>query len=252
MAQTTQVTLDHILIRVDDLASAVAEFESMGFKVYYGNAKKNCHHAMIYFQNGTFLELVDPNKFPGLFRFLAKKGWLDALGIQFKRFAHYAKSQDRFLDFAVLSQDIQAFYQASEELKRSKLMDMKRKNHVGARVEWKLFAFEPMELPFIMSAYTPHRLPEPQADKHENGVLGIQQMAISVHDLPGYLSAWETHFGLVPTADQHLSLGPVKLTWSDQGKYRMKGITMHGSTVATVNEDILANYGIHFTEKIPG
>ncbi len=151
------MTLDHILINVNNLANAVSDFENLGFNVYYGTRKKNCHHAMIYFQDGSFLELVDQTKFPKLITFLAKKGVLEQFGILFKRFTHYCISNESFLDFAIKPDEIHSFHQQSRN--KSKLMKMKRKNHLNKTIRWKLFAFNSLDLPFVMSDYWPNRLP---------------------------------------------------------------------------------------------
>lgn len=242
MAAQSQITFDHILIRVDDLAHAVKEFESCGFNVHYGNAKKNCHHAMIYFQDGTFLELVDPSKFPGLYRFLAKSGFLGRLGTLFQRFALYALSPNRLMDFAVLVPEIEKFHGHKRALKPTKLLKMKRKNHAGQTLRWELFAFKPLSLPFAMSAYTPIRLPEPHADQHTNGVLGIQQMQVSVGNVSAYLADWEACFNILPDPDHCIPLGPVKIKVDEGEGYQMRSLTLHASEPTKVDLTLLNKY----------
>lgn len=49
--------LSHILLKVSDLNEAVAQYRCDGFEVEYGRAK-NPNNALIYFADGTYLELL--------------------------------------------------------------------------------------------------------------------------------------------------------------------------------------------------
>lgn len=71
--------LDHVLVRVNNLENSILDFKKLGFKVYLGNDKKNCHHAMIYFKDGSFLELIDQSKFPSFMRYIAGKSIVNYL-----------------------------------------------------------------------------------------------------------------------------------------------------------------------------
>ena len=54
------VSFDHAVIIVSDLDEAIANFESLGFHVQRGGTTGPVHNALIYFQDGTYIELTTP------------------------------------------------------------------------------------------------------------------------------------------------------------------------------------------------
>jgi|GEM_PF-2308289 len=241
--------IDHILIRVDNLQNAVSDFEDLGFKVYYGSNKKTCHHAMIYFRDGSFLELIDQTKFPGIFTFLAKMGILNLFGVVFKRFAHYCVSKERFLDYSILAEDIDAFYQRSKDKSPSKLMEMKRKNHSDEVVKWKLFAFDNLTLPFVMSEYVPYRMPDKEAFIHKNGVLSISQIEICVKDTEKHINDFQNCFGISSFSEDTIEMVDSKITLEASEHHRIKSVTLLSEKVDDNLKARLANYHIKLVEN---
>ncbi|BDS09323.1 VOC family protein [Aureispira anguillae] len=175
--------LDHVLIRVDDLEACVNVFRRAGFKVYYGTQMENAYNAMIYFQDQSFIELVDTTKFPFLLKLLAKSKLLYVLGNFYRRIGAYALSNDLFLDYSIYAKDIEKQHERVKK-KVSKLYHLKRKDVFGALLQWKLFVPSSSQLPFVMSDYKPHKLPEKNATEHKNKALGIRQVDIwTTYDL---------------------------------------------------------------------
>ncbi len=238
--------IDHILLRVDNLENAINDFRNIGFKVYLGNNKKNCHHAMIYFEDGSFLELIDQSKFPRIFKFLARIKILNLFGIIFKRFASYCVSKERFLDLAVLSDDIDSFYEKAEN--KSKLINMTRKNHLNQNINWKLFAFDKMHLPFVMSEYKPNRFPENDAYIHKNGVLGIKQIDIEAPNYNDYIQDFNDYFKTNISTEKHFIIGNSTIALHNASQYQLKSITLGFEKVNRNMKTILNTYGIQSYE----
>lgn len=169
--------LDHVLIQVDDLAESVNQFRLAGFRVYYGSEPNRAYNAMIYFQDNSFIELVDISKFPLILIFLAKSRLLNLLGGFYKRVGSYARSRNRYLDYAIYSKTINVDYERAKK-NASRLHHLSRIDVLGERLEWKLFALKAPELPFVMSDYLPYKYPEETATNHKNNVLGIYKISI--------------------------------------------------------------------------
>lgn len=222
--------IDHILIHVKNLEKAIAEFQELGFCVHKGNNKKNCHHAMIYFKDGSFLELIDQNKFPSIFKFLAKKGILNCFGILFRRFTHYSLSKEQFLDFAIFTENIDALYRTSNNKSVSKLMCMKRKNHLNNLIQWKLFAFRDLNLPFVISEYTPTRLPQKNADQHNNEVLGISQIDVDSLNPEIYCKNFDTHFN-TKSLHNKIQIGNTIIKVTPSKKHQIAAIKLYSNRI---------------------
>ena len=222
--------IDHILVRVNHLEKAIVDFKNMGFKVYKGSNKKSCHHAMIYFQDDSFLELIDSSKFPGIVKILAKSGVMNYMGILFQKFSHYTLSHERFLDYAVFTENIETFYKDSKYKKVSRLMNMKRKNHLGAITKWKLFAFKAPDLPFMMSEYDPFRFPGKNAATHDNGVLGIQEITIETPvSTKLYCSYFDAHLG-TQSFDNTIKIGNTNIKIKPSKCYRISSVSLFSNT----------------------
>lgn len=74
--------ISHLLYKVDDINEAVNHFRSLGFSVSFGK-KKNPYNALIYFQDKTYIELIENmnlTKFVEIFLYLiGKKDFVNGL-----------------------------------------------------------------------------------------------------------------------------------------------------------------------------
>lgn len=96
--------LSHIIYKVDDLNEAVRRFTALGFHVEYGQ-KKNPHNALIYFNDRTYIELIEKMYVTKLVAFLLKifgmREYLDSTLRQnereegFVRFASHMTLEDK-------------------------------------------------------------------------------------------------------------------------------------------------------------
>lgn len=233
--------LDHILIRVEDLEKALADFREMGFNVYPGNAGKKCHHAMIYFPDDSFIELVDPSKFPASLTFLSKTGILNLFGPFFKRITHYVNSGEQLLDYSVHTTAIEEFYKRIKpNNKKLKLHHLKRTNHLGVKVEWKLVVSDSIELPFIMSDYSPDKLPVEEAVTHPNGITGIHTMWIEAVNRDAYIQEFQNRF-----VSDLLLLGNTTIIVEQGDRFKLKELQLQsGEETSKYDLGKLSGYGI--------
>ncbi|QKX05495.1 hypothetical protein HN014_11395 [Aquimarina sp. TRL1] len=185
--------LDHVLIRVDNLETGIGDFRKEGFTVYPGEKGYN---AMIYFKDHSFIELVAPSRFPGIYTLLARIGFFSLLGTAFRRIGTYAVWKERFLDYSVYSSAIEKQH-TDVQNRSSKLLKMNKKNKNGDTIYWRLFAPKERSFPFVMSDYSPYKYPDKTAHTHDNGVEGIEELVISVNEnLKSYLERLSTFFNI--------------------------------------------------------
>jgi catechol 2,3-dioxygenase-like lactoylglutathione lyase family enzyme len=89
-------SLDHIIIAVRDLEHAIADYQALGFTVIYGgkHAAGTTHNALIYFRDGTYIELLAPTGEP------AVPGTVD--------FSPLLTRRERLTGYALRSDDLEA------------------------------------------------------------------------------------------------------------------------------------------------
>lgn len=169
--------LSHILYKVDDLDQAVREFTELGFTVVYGSDPKKATNALIWFEEGPFLELFTMNVNPIIYniisfvlRLLGKKSLL-------KRVELYQTSPVGFCDVSIetddrnLDKDVQFLLDRGYTCDR---MNSKRTNHKGKKLNWQLAVTPHTNIPFLMSAYNIKQHPEKIT--HRNGALSIKEV----------------------------------------------------------------------------
>lgn len=173
--------MSHVLYKVKDLHGAVKRFEELGFTVEYGADPKKATNAMIWFEEGPFLELfTTPNQsllisiVSGILRLIGKS----TLALRVK---HYGQSKEGFCDWSIESesQDITKWIEktCSFGLKCQKV-NVKRMNVRGERLFWQLGAPASLDFPFLMSAYNIDQRPKKIA--HKNGAKSISMLTVGM------------------------------------------------------------------------
>lgn len=171
--ESTIDKLDYVLIKVSDLEKAIADFKKAGFKVYPGE-QKDYYNAMVYFSDDSFIELVDENVLPSFLKNGIIASFSPLLPIEYRKAILWAGLDHPFIDYAVHSSDL-------AELRNKALGDtttMTRTDSKGTLLEWQIISSKDPYLPFVISDYTPHKLPETNAVTHTNGVQGISSLYI--------------------------------------------------------------------------
>jgi hypothetical protein len=165
--------IDHLVILVEDLAAASADYAALGFTVAPGgeHADGATHNALVVFADGTYLELI-------AFRRPAPE----------HRWWRHVAAGAGLIDFALLPDAIEADVAAARErgLRFGEPRPGGRLRPDGQRVAWQIALPETPDLPFLCGDVTPRslRVPGGAARQHPNGVTGIADVVVAAAD-PG-------------------------------------------------------------------
>ncbi|CAJ0857868.1 VOC family protein [Ralstonia flatus] len=192
------LTLDHIVIRVNDLERVIADYTALGFTVQRGGTHADgvTHNALVGFADGSYLELI---------AFLQpapeRRWWL--LG---------ERHGEGYVDFALLPHNVGAVVDAA----RARGLDYEgplpggRLRPDGAQLVWELGRPATPDLPFLCGDVTPRhlRVREGEVREHANGVQGIASVTVAVRDIVTSLARYRALLGSAP-APQPLTLAGV-------------------------------------------
>ena len=170
--------LDHIVIAVDDLDRAFADYTALGFTVIRGGEHANgiTHNVLVVFQDGAYLELIAWKRpDPGM-------RWSDT----------FQRSGEGFVDYALLPDPIEEVVAAAQ----ARGLDIAspepggRNRPDGERLEWKTARSPGSDVPFLCGDVTPRALRVQEGDVriHPNGVTGVAALTIAVSDLDASLA----------------------------------------------------------------
>ena len=185
--------LDHVVIHVNDLEAASADYRSLGFTVTPGgeHADGNSHNALISFADGAYLELI-AFKRPPPPEHLFARGVAQGEGI---------------IAYALLPDDIEADVAAAKQ----RGLDLEgpypggRLRPDGVRLEWQTARASTPDLPFLCADVTPRELRVPGGDavKHDNGVLGIATLGVVVENLEVSMGRYSRLLGVELFVNPH-------------------------------------------------
>lgn len=179
------LTLDHIVIRVNDLERVIADYTALGFTVQRGGTHADgvTHNALVGFADGSYLELI---------AFLQpapeRRWWL--LG---------ERHGEGYVDFALLPHNVGAVVDAA----RARGLDYEgplpggRLRPDGAQLVWELGRPATPDLPFLCGDVTPRhlRVREGEVREHANGVQGIASVTVAVRDIETSLARYRALLG---------------------------------------------------------
>lgn len=178
--------LDHIVIAVHDLHSAIHDYRHLGFTVTPGgdHPGRATHNALVVFQDGSYFELI------------AWKAPEDTHPWWLKL--------DRFgpgiVDFALLPGTTpQVVAQAlSRGLAYQPPVDGGRLRPDRVELRWQNARPATPDLPFLCGDVTPRalRVPEGPVREHANGVQGVARLHVAVHDVAASLERYRALLGL--------------------------------------------------------
>lgn len=170
--------LDHVIIAVHDLDTAMVDFRALGFTVLFGgrHASGTTHNALVCFQDGSYLELLaltgDSRSDPHA-----------------EDFSGLAQGAEGLVGYALL---------ASEKLETlipdlrgrgaavDDVMPGRRLRADGAEMRWLMATVAGGMSPFLIEDQTPRtvRVPDtPEATQHANGVAGIVELEVLIAHL---------------------------------------------------------------------
>ena len=202
------LTLDHVVIAVDNLDQAIQDYEALGFTVLRGgvHANRATHNALIAFSDGTYIELLahtgeDP--LPGM--------------IDFSQMLNHGEG---LAGFALRTYNLEAEAQRMKQagFVVGEVVEGSREKE-GRVMRWKLALIEDSFAPFLIQDVTPRtwRVPDdPQYVTHMNHAVGIPAVEFAVRDIR---ASWDRFTRLIgespetPTSD-YRTVGPIVLRQS--------------------------------------
>ncbi|MDQ3443132.1 MAG: VOC family protein [Chloroflexota bacterium] len=169
--------IDHIVIAVNDLDQAVADYTAAGFTVTPGGQHANgeTHNALIAFADGTYFEII---------------AWRNPAGAGDNTWWRRLQAGEGFVDYALRVADL--------DVEIARLRDVGldvpdstpggRMRPDGQSVEWQTVRLDPERhpsLPFYCHSTNDItlRVPGGDASIHANGVTGVGTVFIGVADL---------------------------------------------------------------------
>lgn len=165
------LSLDHHVILVSDLATAIADYTALGFSVMPGgtHADGATHNALVVFADGSYLELI------AFLRHAPGHRWG----------GHAARGHSGFIDFALLPlPDVGTVVAGAvaRGLAYQGPADGGRVRPDGERLAWQIGSPPTAELPFLCGDVTPRALRVPEGDlrRHANGVTGVAALTVAV------------------------------------------------------------------------
>jgi hypothetical protein len=164
--------IDHLVILVEDLAAASADYAALGFTVTPGgeHADGATHNALVVFADDSYLELI-------AFKRQAPQ----------HRWWHHTAAGPGLIDYALLPEDIDEDVAAARArgLSFGEPAPGGRRRPDGQHVAWKTAQPTTPDLPFLCWDVTPRslRVPTGTARQHPNGVVGVSEVIVSVRDL---------------------------------------------------------------------
>lgn len=176
----------HVLIQVDDIEEAILRYRARGFTVTPGGLPGKTYNALIYFKDGSFLELFSTERGP-LVRMLLKAA-LKLMRLVDKpyanRLARYFPGGKGLRDYAL---DSVPADRHKENVRRVQANGLRvgrerpkaRRDHRGVKQRWTLCPLESIQLPFLMSGYSPPLTIEEADATHQNGAQGISGLHIA-------------------------------------------------------------------------
>jgi catechol 2,3-dioxygenase-like lactoylglutathione lyase family enzyme len=170
--------IDHVVIVVPELESAIASYSLAGFTVVRGGKHPiGTHNALVAFADGSYLELI------AFLKPSTGHPWQTALD-----------KGGGMIDFCVRTDDLEADAELMRRAgaKIGKPYQLTRDRPDGYRLSWLLAVPEAPfngRVPFLIKDETPREERVPREHSHRNGALGIRSLAIAEDD-PGVTSRY--------------------------------------------------------------
>lgn len=236
MQKSPAFKIGHVLFKVKDLQAAVADYQALGFTVTMGGLPGKAVNALIYLQDGSFLELYTASlgKMTGFAPVLLKviKCFMPK---QVGRAENYVLSPEGMNDFALDSVPAGAFEHNLELLRGCGLqpikpMKMKRVDYKGRQLRWRVSMANEWRLPFFMEDYVPHIEHTEEETTHSNGVTGIREIVISVDNYTYFTQAYKKLCGQYTeqTGQTEFQFHNCCVTLKQADTFKMESITLYG------------------------
>ncbi len=190
---------DHAIIAVNDLEQATEDYKALGFNPLYGgvHAGGGTHNALIYFADGSYLELLAPT---------GKEPQDNA-----PDFTTLLQKGEGLIGYALGTDDLNATVKQlqANDLPIDGISEGGRKRQDNVELRWKSAGIARSMSPFFIEDVTPRNLrvlDTTEATTQPNGITGISGLHVVVnHDLA---RRYEQIFG-VPQGEYRLNDGVI-------------------------------------------
>ena len=180
MPASSELQLEHVVIRVDDLDVAIRNFTSLGFNAVCGGVHWSgfTHNSLIRFQDGAYFELIAFCR-QLLLKTLLNSGLLNMVlkntdnHIKY-RFVEGIRFPERFLHSALFSNDIALDTEQANRrgLKTMKPIPFQREKPNGEVIGRNIMSPFADALPFLRDAFVPAQKMSQSDTHYENSTLG--------------------------------------------------------------------------------
>ncbi|MEM7217858.1 MAG: VOC family protein [Pseudomonadota bacterium] len=170
----------HVLCKVDDLHAAVEAWRDAGFTVQFGDAGSRAINALVWFDEGPFIELIlaerarPPRAFEFVVKHLLRSRWV-------QRFDRWATQRDGWCELALETHgSVKPVVAEAREwgLKVFGPVNNRRQPPDSPPIKTQTAFPHDLDLPILMGAYRPN--PRPTRTAHANGASGIRQIALEL------------------------------------------------------------------------
>lgn len=191
------LVLDHLIIAVDNLDTAMEDYRSLGFRVMYGgkHASGTTHNAIVPFADGIYLELI------------ALTGE-SASNTSDTDFANFFENGEGSAGYGLYTDDLNE--DVNDMRERGVLVTPiqigSRELPDGRVVKWRIAYVNNSIFPLFLQDETPRKWRVPDIDRytnHENGVKGVSQVIFVVDDLHTGIAKYRAILGVPPQVDHH-------------------------------------------------
>ena len=210
MADRSPLRLDHLVILVRNLRTAIDNYRTLGFTVLPGgrHADGVTHNALIVLADDSYIELVAFTRRLAvlMLRAARRSGLLSRFisnDLSFgRRLRLRAAVTEGLVDFVLVPtailRDVEAI--RGRGLAIDGPIAGGRLRPDGQEVAWQLGFPRAPELPFLCADVTPRalRVPTGDARAHANGALGISRVTLTVDDVEGSARRYAALLGVEP------------------------------------------------------
>lgn len=229
------LTLDHVIIAVDDLEQSIADYTALGFDAFFGgeHAAGTTHNALICLSDGSYIELIAATGKP-------------PVNATVTDFRHWLDPGEGLIGYALMSDDLDADI-AAIQARGLVVNDTKSGGRLradGVELKWRSAGITGRLFPFLIEDVTPRERRVPiNRVLQPNGVIGIAALELAVADGTFYeqllgtsvpLMVGDVAIKLQVGADQDM-FGGLKLRTSDAlyaGK--LDTVRTHGAAIELV------------------
>jgi hypothetical protein len=166
--------LDHVIIAVNDLDGAMADYRDLGFTVIGGgkHTAATTHNALVCFQDGTYLELLAPTGE------MQEPGGMD--------FSALLQPGEGLVGYALCADDLEGAAAAlrARGIAVGIVQTGGRRRTDGVELRWKTALIDERLSPFLIQDITPRNLrvpDDPAITTHANDAAGLASLQVATN-----------------------------------------------------------------------